>query len=181
MKSILLSILMLILLSGCINNTPKCSDDNVKELAIELSREQLMDIRSSLSEIVEGMSLFIDKQTFSIMLKQELQKDGYSDNDINILLNLLKYDINTLQTTNVTLDEIFSTNIDKSIKKCSCKATVKFNELGMGIDIIYEAQHTDDGKQIYVTLNEIDNLKAIPIQKKAQNDIKALENETDAW
>ncbi|MDY5049994.1 MAG: type II secretion system major pseudopilin GspG [Candidatus Mucispirillum faecigallinarum] len=192
MKSILLSILILILLSGCINNTPKCSDDNVEKLVIELSRGQLIGIRSDLSKIVEGMTLFIDKKTLPIILKQELQAEGYSDNEINIFLNLLKYDVNTLQTTNITLDEIFSTNIDKSIKKCSCKAIANFNELGIGMGLIYEAQHTDDGKQINVTLNEIDNLRAIPIQKtaqkkyskkelkektkKAQNDINALES-----
>ena len=167
MKKILFSIFLVMLLSSCLNKTPKCSDDNVKELAIKLSREQLINIKSDLSETVEGMSLFIDKKTFSIILKQELQKEGYSDNEINMLLNLLKYDVNFLQTTNITLDEIFSTNVDKSIKKCSCKATAKFNEIGIALDIVYEAQHTDDGKKIYVTL-EVDDLKAIPKQKPAQ-------------
>lgn len=191
MKKILLIIFVIILMYGCIDNTPKCSDKDVKELALELSREQLIEARSILSKYVdidkfntllENLEKEESDETdlFWAMLQlgdtaKYLQKEGYSDDDIKIIFELAEYDINKLQKTNAVLEEIMATNINKSIKKCSCTGTVKFNELGIGMDIVYYAQVTDDKNQLYVTLTDFD-FKDIPKQEPAPKKYSTKQN-----
>lgn len=168
MKKILLIMLIAVSVVGCLDNTPKCGDKVVKDLVIKLSRERLIEAHSYLNlEVQKVKDIYgifgLDIDIESVIFK-ELQKEGYSFDDINMLLEVAKYDKNKLYTTNATLDTIMTTDINKSIKKCSCKATAKFNELGIGMNAVYDAQLTDNGKKVYVRLLDIE-FNSIPKEK----------------
>lgn len=154
MKKILF-LTIIFLFFGLINQshayTPECSNKIVVNTVIKLYKQQLEKFLNELNqykEIIKQELGTLDPKTVKLALIEE----GESLEDIENLMILWNLDKTKIKTAQIYLDAIRTTNINKSINKSSCAASIKIKELNFETTIKYTAQITDDKKQVWVEL-----------------------------
>ena len=143
--------LPLLILTSCnlIDNHPKCNDEEVKKLALEIFKEKVE------KDIKEG---FINDKLNTDDLYQYAQSNGLDyDEVITVEKGKFKNDaeIYAIKVFNeVKLENILTTKIGKDIKKCECEAQIKSNYL-KEIKAYYTAQYNEEGQTYVEFLYEI--------------------------
>ncbi len=146
-------ILPLLVLTSCnlIDNQPKCSDENVKKLALEILKEKLKPNiidnymkehinYDDLSEYAWDNSIPYDK--VEAEAKNKL-KDEAEIEAVKIL-------------NDIKLENILTSKIDNEIKKCDCEANIKSQYLNE-IEAHYSAQLNDEEKLNVELLYKVKN------------------------
>lgn len=159
MKKILLSIFMIIVTAGCFDKTPTCSDEDVKELAAQIYKDYVKESIKEVEQYKSAMSMFglniNELKSYFVMNKNMTPEEA------DLIVYFLQLDEDSVDKLHITIDNILSTNIDKSIKKCSCRATFKVQDFiknkQFEKEFDYTAQLSDDKKHIYVELLSNDN------------------------
>lgn len=100
-------LLVSLVMNGCGDSTPSCSEDVVKELVLEITTDEFT------------------KQIGSVQTNKVLK--------------------------DVQLIAIRTNSADTTAKKTECAAQLKFIN-GNTSDITYDAQYTDSGDEVYVTV-----------------------------
>lgn len=140
-------IIPLMILSSCnlIDNQPKCSDEEVKKLALEIFKEKVKPAfideyinehlnHGDLSEYAESNNL-----SYEAVFKKEKEKLTE------------EAEIHTLKVfKELKLEDILTSKIDKEINKCDCEANIKSQSL-KEIEAYYSAQLNDE-KKLHVEL-----------------------------
>ena len=138
------------------NSTPKCTDEQVKNMAIEIALESIVKNSNKIDLLtyLKNDKAGIEKYEKT---KKQLKNLGYGD----YLNNLMTYsnmfggpDIDdelqplidsSLKVGNIFLNGIVINKIDKEIKKCDCGATINLGNY-LQYTITYSAQYTEDNK-----------------------------------
>lgn len=156
MKKILLSICIIIVTAGCFDKTPNCSDEDVKELAIKIYKDSIKEvIKEEVTQYKSLMSMYgfnnISELNSFLVLTGKMTPE-----EADLIVYFSKLNENSIDKMHITIDDILSTNIDKSIKKSSCRATFKMHDFienrQFEKELDYTAQLSDDKKYIYVEL-----------------------------
>nr|WP_294922791.1 hypothetical protein [uncultured Flavobacterium sp.] len=123
-------------------NIPKCSDENVKKITLEILKERLKNpliVEYSNSnfelETVESANASPSDYSFSDKQRKIAEKQA------NSILDKLK------------LSNIITLKTQDSIKKCECESHIKIEYLN-NLKIKYSAQLTDEG-ETFVKLSTI--------------------------
>jgi hypothetical protein len=141
----------LLILSSCnlIDNHPKCSDEEVKKLALEIFKEKVE------KDLKDG---FINDKLNTDDLYQYAQANG---RDYYKVLEEEKEklkdeaEIYAIKVFNeVRLENILTTKLEKEIKKCECEAEIKSKYL-KEIKAYYTAQYNDEGQTYVEFLYEV--------------------------
>lgn len=137
--------LPLLILSSCnlLDKYPKCSDDEVKKLALEIFKEKVekdlkqgfIDDKINYDDIYQYSHA--NRRDYNDVVKEEEEK---LKNEAEV------YAIKVFNE--VKLQNILTTKLDKDIKKCDCEAEIKSKYL-KEIKTYYTAQYNDEG-QTYV-------------------------------
>lgn len=139
------SILILLTLISCnIKETPKCSDEKVKEKVLKVLREKLkpqliINYSNDHFELESAPSASAGPNDYLYTNAEYKEAQSYAQRVLN----------------EVKLENIITTNLADSIKKCSCESHIEVKYLGK-LNIKYSAELTDDGKP-YVKLDQIEN------------------------
>ena len=137
------SIIILLSLISCdMRNTPKCSDEKVKERTIQILTEKLKPkIIQSYSnvnfELLEAIPATAGPNDYFYTEEEYKKANSYAKKYLN----------------DMELNDIITTNIFDSIKKCSCESHIEVEYLGKLL-IQYSAQLTDEGKP-FIKVNSI--------------------------
>lgn len=128
-----------------IDNTPKCSDPEVKKLAQEIFIEKMtpgLEEEYFKEQInYSDLSDYAETNGYSYDEVVSKEKERIS-NDAKIYLNQVKND--------VKFQNILTSKIQKDIKRCDCEADIKSKFL-KDIKAFYSAQLNDEGN-LYVEL-----------------------------
>ena len=174
MKNILLSLMIILLFSGCFTNKPKCNDESVKSVLKEiLDSDEWIYVEYGLNE----QSLRALLMSFEGMGFRELEAALATDT-----LGVLKHYFKPILDIKEYANEVVYTNFSDFITEDSdsknstyCKATLTitypqmpeemFKQYKNGVldgalfkgsdvekTIQYSARYTDDGNKIYVEL-----------------------------
>ena len=165
MKKIIFTVIVLSSLSvtAC-SKAPKCSDNEVTNLALNLSKDmwykkvfrfQVLSNPTALFSALDpsigpygkdNNDLYIKVITGSVPEINELA--NYKDPKFVEYVNNLKAKCNEMK-----IESIRTASKDDSVKKCTCEADLIIDNNNKET-IQYNAQKTDDGK-IYVEVNEV--------------------------
>lgn len=144
-KLILLGISMT-LFSCQMSNTPKCSDEQVKKLVLEMLQERMKgEIKNDF--ILKNLNYsdirdyaYTNNLSFEEVKAKEIEKMEGKANQY-----IFKY------FENMNIKNILTQNENKEAKKCNCEATVK-SEMLESTRISYSIQIDDEG-QYYIVLD----------------------------
>ncbi|GJH40593.1 hypothetical protein RCZ04_11430 [Capnocytophaga sp. HP1101] len=146
-KNVILLILSMLLLACNITKTPKCSDEQVKKLVLEMLQEKMKDrlkddfILNNLNSSDLRDYAYTNNISYDEVLKKEREKIEVRANQY-----VAKY------FENLSIKNILTQQEPKEgeNKKCSCEATVKSDML-QSMRISYTVQIDDEG-QFYIVL-----------------------------
>jgi hypothetical protein len=133
MKQIIL-ILIPFFFSCNSRETPRCTDENVKKIALEILREKLnypllLEYSNSNFELNEVESADTSPNDYSFSNEQRKIAEKY----VNKILDSLK------------LSNIITLKTEKKLKKCDCESHIQIEYLN-NLKIKYSAQFTDEGE-----------------------------------
>jgi hypothetical protein len=145
--------LPLLILTSCnlIDNNPKCSDEEVKKLALEIFKEKVeKDLKDNfINEKLNTNDLYqyakANERDYDEVIEEEKEK---LKNEAEI------YAIKVFNE--VRLENILTTKLEKEIKKCECEAEIKSKYLNE-IKAYYSAQYNDEGQTYVEFLYELKN------------------------
>lgn len=151
MKKILLSLAVifgsLFSVAGYCGEVPSCSDPNVKAQVMEISlnslRDQLMPM--AVMQILHMSPRMAGNPTYA-------QWDKIRDKDPSIKNVLLAVD-SQIADMSPTIVSIRTQGKNSETRTCWCAAILKVAN-GNTVPITYTAQYTDDGKEIYVEVDD---------------------------
>ncbi len=138
MKKILQIFIAVVFIFGAVQQTMAytCSDDIVKNQAIELYRVSLKELCNKFygMKMLESMG----QGRMNLEESQEMEK---------MCKNLMS------KNSKLTITKVMTTNIDKSTNKHNCIGLLEINSNKQG-KVIYTFQHTNDGKDVLVQIEE---------------------------
>jgi hypothetical protein len=130
------------LFSCNMKNTPKCSDENVKKITLEILKERLKK-----PLIVEYSNSNFELETVE-SADASPNDYSFSDEQRKIAEKHTNYTLNKLKLSNIITLKILD-----SIKKCECESHINIEYLN-NLKVKYSAQLTDEG-ETFVKLSTI--------------------------
>lgn len=148
MKKAIFILGLLCFLVSCgdiMNKYPKCGDEDVKKVVLEILEEQLEPelIKIYMDENINENDIYEYASTNGISYSKVLEEEKAKlDSGAKIYVKKVINDF--------TLENILTSKLDKEIRKCDCEVTIK-SKFIEEIKGYYTAQYNDKG-DLYVEL-----------------------------
>lgn len=156
MEKILLCFILVCCVAACSKSAPKCSDNEARQLVLDLSKQIYYKKLFSNTGIIVPLSTAIrdskdevDNEIMASLVyghlpKLEIMKKSKNQKVIELIDNFEN------ETKKLKLESIRTQSKDDTIQKCTCEAALT---LGQEKDLVkYSVQKTDDGK-LHVEVN----------------------------
>ena len=160
-------------ITGCLDNGDEisCSEATVQDILTDILKPELPDkiytkkylngdygkSNFMLDAMVQGAGGFENLSKNPMFKLMEDSKDK-KENIFTKILNNYKEFKEKFKTTNILYDSFLTTSKDKELSKVICKATatVVIDNSNYKFDLQYNAQLTDDKKEVYVEVTSFD-------------------------